>query len=57
MLREHTSLSLQCGAASCPVRSSTYGGHGEQMAVFASQVKVDGKPLAEMGLSDERWDI
>lgn len=25
------------------------------MAVFASQVKVDGKPLAEMGLSDERW--
>ena len=33
----------------------TYGGHGEQMAVFASQVKVDGKPLAEMGLSEERW--
>ena len=25
-----------------------------EMAVFASQVKVDGKPLAEMGLSDER---
>ncbi len=35
---------------------ATYGGHGEQMAVFASQVKVDGKPLAEMGLSDERWE-
>ena len=34
----------------------TYGGHGEQMAVFASQVKIDGKPLAEMGLSDERWE-
>lgn len=33
----------------------TYGGHGEQMAVFASQVKVDGKPLAEMGLSAERF--
>lgn len=33
----------------------TYGGHGEQMAVFASQVKVDGKPLADMNLSDERW--
>ena len=32
----------------------TYGGHGEQMAVFASQVKVDGKPLAELGLSAER---
>ena len=34
----------------------TYGGHGEQMAVFASQVKVDGKPLSEMGLSAERWE-
>ncbi|MDE5561378.1 MAG: malate dehydrogenase [Bacteroidaceae bacterium] len=33
----------------------TYGGHGEQMAVFASQVKIDGKPLSEMGLSEERW--
>lgn len=32
----------------------TYGGHGEQMAVFASQVKVNGKPLSEMGLSDGR---
>ena len=26
----------------------TYGGHGEQMAVFASTVKVDGKPLTEL---------
>jgi len=33
----------------------TYGGHGEAMAVFASQVRVDGKPLAELGLSEERW--
>ena len=33
----------------------TFGGHGEQMAVFASQVKVDGKPLSEMGLSAERF--
>ena len=32
----------------------TYGGHGEQMAVFASQVKVDGKSLAELGMSAER---
>ncbi len=32
----------------------TYGGHGEQMAVFASKVKIDGKPLSEMGLSAER---
>ncbi len=34
----------------------TYGGHGEQMAVFASQVKIDGKPLSEMNLSKERWE-
>jgi len=33
----------------------TYGGHGEAMAVFASSVKVDGKPLSEMGLSEERF--
>ena len=34
----------------------TYGGHGEQMAVFASQVKVDGKPLSELPLSADRWE-
>lgn len=34
----------------------TYGGHGEQMAVFASQVKIDGKPLSEMNLSAERFE-
>ena len=33
----------------------TYGGHGEQMAVFASQVRIDGKPLSDMKLSDERF--
>ena len=32
----------------------TYGGHGEQMAVFASQVKVDGRTLDELGMSAER---
>ena len=34
----------------------TYGGHGEAMAVFASQVKIDGKPLSECGLSAERFE-
>ena len=34
----------------------TYGGHGEQMAVFASQVKIDGKPLSEMNLSAEKFE-
>lgn len=27
---------------------ATYGGHGEQMAVFGSHVKIDGKPLSEI---------
>ncbi len=34
----------------------TFGGHGEQMAVFASAVKIDGKPLSEMDLSKERFE-
>ncbi|SFS84882.1 malate dehydrogenase [Porphyromonadaceae bacterium NLAE-zl-C104] len=37
----------------------TYGGHGEQMAVFASTAKVDGKPLTELigtdALTNEQW--
>lgn len=30
------------------VNSRTYGGHGEQMAVFASTTTVDGKPLTDI---------
>ena len=37
----------------------TYGGHGEQMAVFASTAKVGDKPLLEIigseGLPDSQW--
>lgn len=36
----------------------TYGGHGEQMAVFASEVMVDGTPFTQLlgtKLSAERW--
>ncbi|EJX05505.1 lactate/malate dehydrogenase, NAD binding domain protein [gut metagenome] len=37
----------------------TYGGHGEQMAVYASTAKVDGKPLTDLigteALSKEQW--
>ena len=37
----------------------TYGGHGEQMAVFASTAKVNGKPLTEIigtePLSKDQW--
>lgn len=38
----------------------TYGGHGEQMAVFASTAKVDGKPLTDLigtpELTNEDWN-
>jgi malate dehydrogenase len=38
----------------------TYGGHGEQMAVFASTASVDGKPLTSLiggdKLSVEQWN-
>ena len=33
----------------------TYGGHGEQMAVFASKAMIDGKPLADMMPAEDRW--
>lgn len=37
----------------------TYGGHGEQMAVYASTAKVEGKPLIDLigteALSKEKW--
>jgi malate dehydrogenase len=37
----------------------TYGGHGEQMAVFASTATVDGKPLTDLigtpALTNEKW--
>ena len=33
----------------------TYGGHGEQMAVFASKAKVAGKPLSEYNIPADRW--
>ncbi len=36
----------------------TYGGHGEQMAVFASEVTVDGTPFTQLlgtKLTAERW--
>lgn len=34
----------------------TYGGHGEHMAVFASEAKIDGKPLSGFGLAPEKWE-
>lgn len=42
------------------VNCRTYGGHGEQMAVFASTAKVNGKPLVDFigtePLTKEAWE-
>ncbi|MCR5560274.1 MAG: malate dehydrogenase [Bacteroidales bacterium] len=55
--RLQEALAKEFGVQQCKVTGAhTYGGHGEAMAVFASQVKIDGKPLSECGLSAERWD-
>ena len=49
-------ISKACGVPQYKVTDCyTYGGHGEQMAVFASKAKVDGKPLSEYNISEERW--
>ena len=54
--RLQEALAKEFGVQQCKVTGAhTYGGHGEAMAVFASQVKIDGKPLAECGLSAERF--
>ncbi|NDV64738.1 malate dehydrogenase [Bacteroides sp. 224] len=40
-------------------RCRTYGGHGEQMAVFSSTASVNGKPLSDLigtpSLTNEEW--
>ena len=42
------------------INSRTYGGHGEQMAVFASTTEIDGKPLTEIigteRLPEKDWE-
>ena len=54
--RLQEALALEFGVPQWKVTGAhTYGGHGEAMAVFASAVKIDGKPLSEMDLSDERF--
>ena len=54
--RLQEALAQEFGVQQCKVTGAhTYGGHGEAMAVFASKVQVDGKPLSECGLSAERF--
>ena len=49
-------IAMQCGVQQDQVTDCyTYGGHGEQMAVFASKAKVAGKPLSEYNIPADRW--
>ncbi len=59
--RLRSELSKYFGVAPDKIENArTYGGHGEQMAVFASTAKVDGKPLNEIigteALPADKWD-
>lgn len=54
--RLQTGLAAEFGVPQSSVTGAyTYGGHGEAMAVFASGVKVNGTPLSELNLSEERF--
>ena len=54
--RLQEALAAEFGVQQCKVTGAyTYGGHGEAMAVFASKAMIDGTPLAEKTLSEERW--
>lgn len=47
--RLQTELAAFFGVQQCKVTGAhTYGGHGEKMAVFASRVKIDGRPLTDL---------
>ena len=59
--RLQTALGQHFGVAQSDVTDCrTYGGHGEQMAVFASSAKVSGRPLTEIigteELTNEAWE-
>ncbi|MCF0175812.1 MAG: malate dehydrogenase [Bacteroidales bacterium] len=57
--RLQSAIAKECGVPQSSVKGAhTFGGHGEQMAVFASKVTVDGKPFTEIlgnEISAERW--
>ena len=55
--RLQTELAREFGVRQDSVTGAyTYGGHGEAMAVFASKALIDGKPLAEMNISAEKFE-
>ena len=58
--RLQSALAKHFGIAQDKVTTArTYGGHGEQMAVFASTAKIDGKPLTDIigtpALTNDQW--
>lgn len=58
--RLQSALAQHFGVAQDKVLGArTYGGHGEQMAVFASTATIDGKPLASLigteKMTNEQW--
>ena len=54
--RLQEALAAEFGVQQCKVTGArTYGGHGEAMAVFASKALIDGTPLAEKNLPEDRW--
>ena len=54
--RLQEALALEFGVPQYKVTNAyTYGGHGEAMAVFASNAMIDGAPLSSKNLSAERW--
>lgn len=54
--RLQSALAKEFGVLQSEVENChTYGGHGEQMAVFASKATVAGKAFSELELSAERW--
>lgn len=58
--RLQSELARHFGVAQSDVQGAyTYGGHGEQMAVFASKATIAGKPLKDMmgtdKLTNEKW--
>lgn len=60
-IRLQSELAKYFGVAQSDVTGCrTYGGHGEQMAVFASTAKVNGTPLAELigtdKLPTDKWN-
>ena len=55
--RLQENIAVACGVPQYKVENArTYGGHGEAMAVFASKITVDGKPLADYNIPADKWE-